>query len=58
VLVVIGVLIIKQRTDTINAEIHVSSHVQGDVISMETDDVCILQETGPEVSQILRWLLW
>jgi hypothetical protein len=44
--------------DTMKAETDVSVHSQENIIVMDTDAVCILQETEPEVSQILRWLLW
>jgi hypothetical protein len=45
---------LKQRIDTIKVETDVSIHNQEDVIGMETDEVCVPQECGPEVSHILR----
>jgi hypothetical protein len=40
--------------DTINVDTDVSVHNQEDVSGMVTDGVFVLQEAGPEVSQILR----
>jgi len=36
----------------------VSVHNEEDVIGMETDAVCVPQESEPEVSHFLSWFLW
>jgi len=46
-------IILKQSVDTIKVERDVSVHNEEDVIGMETDEVCVPQESEPEVSHIL-----
>ena len=45
---------LKQSIDTIKVETDVSVHNEEDGIGMETDEVCVPQESEPEVSHILR----
>jgi hypothetical protein len=47
-------MILKQNIDTIKVERDVSIHNEEDVIGMETDEVCVPQESKHEVSHILR----
>jgi hypothetical protein len=47
-------IILKQSTDTIKVETDVSVHNEEDVIGVETDAVCVPQESEPEVSHFLR----
>jgi hypothetical protein len=47
-------IILKQSIDAIKAETDVSIDNEEDVIGMETNEVCELQESEPEVSNILR----
>jgi hypothetical protein len=47
-------IILKQSIDTIKVETDVSVHNEEDVIGMETDGVCVPQESEPEVSHTLR----
>ena len=47
-------VILKQSIDTIKVERDVSVHNGEDVIGMETDAVCVPQESEPEVSHFLR----
>jgi hypothetical protein len=51
-------IILKQSIDTIKVETDVSVHNEEDVIGMETDGVCVPQESEPEVSHNLRRFLW
>ena len=52
-------VILKQSIDTVKVETDVSVHNEAGVIGMETDAVCVPQESEPEVSHFLRWfLLW
>ena len=51
-MVLICVIILKQRTDTIKVETDVSIHNEEDVIGLETDAVCVPQECELEVSHI------
>ena len=54
VLILICAFILKQGIDTIKVETDVSVHNEKDVIGMETDAVCVSQESEPEVSPFLR----
>ena len=47
-------IILKQSTDTVKVETDVSVHNEEDVIGVETDAVCVPQESEPEVSHFLR----
>ena len=47
-------VILKQSIDTIKVETDVSVHNEENVIGMETDAVCVPQESEPEVSPFLR----
>jgi len=47
-------IILKQSIDNIKVETDVSVHIEEDVIGLETDTVCVPQESEPEVSHILR----
>ena len=47
-------IILKQSIDSIKVETDVSVHNEEDVIGIETDAVCVPQESEPEVSHILR----
>jgi len=47
-------IILKQSIATIKVETDVSVHNEEDVIGLETDEVCLTQESEPEVSNILR----
>ena len=47
-------MILKQSIDTIKVETDVSVHNEEDVIALETDAVCVPQESVPEVTQFLR----
>ena len=47
-------IILKQGIDTIKVETDVSVHNEEDVIGLETDEFCELQECEPKVSNILR----
>jgi len=51
-LVLICVIILEQRTDTIKVETDVSIHNEEDVIGLETDAVCVPQECELEVSHM------
>jgi hypothetical protein len=46
--------ILKQSIDTVKLETAVSVHNEEDVIGVETDGVCVPQESEPEVSHVLR----
>jgi len=46
-------IILKQSVDTIKVERDASVHSEEDVIGMETDGVCVPEESEPEVSHIL-----
>ena len=54
VLILICVFILKQSIDTIKVERDVSVHNEEDVMGMETDAVCVPQESESEVSHFLR----
>jgi len=45
-------IILKQSTDTVKGETDVSIHNEEDVIGLETDAVCVPQESEREVSHI------
>ena len=47
-------IILKQSIDTIKVETDVSVHNEEDVFGVETDAVCVPQESEPEVSHFLR----
>ena len=47
-------IILQQQTDTIKVEMDESAHNQEDVIGTETAEVRIPQESGPEVSNVLK----
>ena len=47
-------IILKQSIDTIKVETDVTVHNEEDVIGMETDAVCVPQESEHEVSHLLR----
>jgi hypothetical protein len=47
-------IILKQSIDTVKVETDVSVHNEEDVIGVETDPVCVPQESEPEVSHLLR----
>jgi len=47
-------MILKQSIDDIKVETDMSLHNEEDVIGMETDALCVPQESEPEVSQLLR----
>ena len=50
-------IILKQSIDNIKVETDVSVRNEEDVIGMETDAVCVPQESEHEVSHLLRWFL-
>jgi len=47
-------IILKQSIDTVKVETDVGVRSEEDVIGMETDAVCVPQESEPEVSHFLR----
>jgi len=47
-------IILQQIIDTVKVETDVIVDNEEDVIGMETDEVCVAQESEPEVSHILK----
>ena len=47
-------IILQQIIDTVKVETDVIIDNEEDVIGMETDEVCVAQESEPEVSHILK----